>query len=124
VEFVGEVVCSVSPVWSCCQEVSGCLMTGTLILKSSITDLMPGQFLIALSDAVGLLTNQTLLMSLHTYTPCVVAETGQLENSQICGGNSVRDPGVLSPEFKDRDGRTACTCHSGTSARKEDYIQG
>lgn len=37
-EFIGEVVCSVSPVWPCCQRVSGCIMTGTLILKSNMPD--------------------------------------------------------------------------------------
>ena len=66
--FIGEVVYSVSPVWSCCQGVSGCSMTGTLILKSNMTDLMPGQFLIALSYAVDY--SQTRLCSclfiLHT----------------------------------------------------------
>lgn len=56
-EHTEEVVCSVSPAWSCCQGVSGCLMTGTLILKSNMTDPMPGQVLVALSYSVGQFTN-------------------------------------------------------------------
>lgn len=64
--FIGEAVCSVPPVWSCCQGVSGCLMTGTLILKSSMTSVMPGQFLIALSYAMGLFTNSAHVFMYYT----------------------------------------------------------
>lgn len=54
--FIGVVVCSCSPLWSCCQGVSCCFMTGTLTLKSNMTDLMAGQFPIPLSYAVWLFT--------------------------------------------------------------------
>lgn len=43
------------------------------------------------------------------YTPWIVPKTGQLENSQIHGGNSVSDPSVLIPEIKDGDRKTAGT---------------
>lgn len=105
--FIGEAVCSVPPVWPCCQRVSGCLMIGALILKSSMTSVMPGLFLIALSYAVGLVTNSA--HAFMYYTPLIAAKTGQLENSQIHGGNSVSDPRVLIPELRDGDRKTAGT---------------
>lgn len=64
--FIGE-VCSVPPVWSCCQGVSGCLMTETLVLKTGMTSVMPGQFPIALSYAVGLLTDSVHAFMYNTH---------------------------------------------------------
>lgn len=105
--FIGEVVCSVPPVWSCCQRVSGCLMIGALILKSNMTSVMPGSFLIALSYTVGLFINSA--HDFMYYTPWIVAKIEQLENSQIHGSNSMSDPSVLIPELKDGDRKTAGT---------------
>lgn len=96
-KFIGE-VCHCSPVLCFCQRVSSHLLVGTVILKTSMTDLMLGQFLIPLLCAAGPFMIQTLLLSLRTTT--TTSSRKQAAAKQGCGESSVRDIGALRPEFQ------------------------
>lgn len=68
-------------------------------MKTNMTDLMLGQFLIPLLCAAGPFMIQTLLLSSPTTT--TTSRRKQVAAKQSCEESSVRDIGALRPEFKE-----------------------